>query len=91
MFARLSLLTLAVISVAGVANARTIWEPPVQEPPIVDTDSSPAHGPHKVAITDEYGFRYDTWGNRLNSAGHVVAPPHTPSGATVIQNGPGQS
>jgi hypothetical protein len=91
MFARLSLLTLAMISVAGVASARTIWEPPVQEPPIVDYGSPPAHGPHKVAITDEYGFRYDAWGNRLNGAGYVIAPPHTPAGATVIQNGPSQS
>lgn len=89
MLTRLSLLALAMISVAGVANAKTIWEPPVQEPPIVDTAMPPAHGPRKVAITDEYGFRYDTWGNRLNGAGYVIAPPHTPPGATVIQNGPG--
>jgi hypothetical protein len=91
MLTRLSLFALAMISVAGVANAKTIWEPPVQEPPIVVSTSPPAHGLHKVAITDEYGFRYDTWGNRLNRAGHVVAPPHTPPGATVIQNGPNQS
>ncbi len=91
MLTRLSFLTLAMISVAGMANARTIWEPPVQEPPVVDSASPPAHGPRKVAITDEYGFRYDAWGNRLNSAGHVIAPPRTLPGATVIQNGPGQS
>jgi hypothetical protein len=46
-------------------------------------------GPHQVAITDEYGFRYDSMGNRLNAAGYVIAPPHTPAGARVIQNGPG--
>lgn len=86
MFTRLSLLALALISVAGMANARTIYRPPVQVTPIVD-DASPPAGPHRVAITDEYGFHYDRWGNRLNGAGHVVAPPHTMRGATVIQNG----
>jgi hypothetical protein len=88
MFTRLSLLALAMISVASVANAETIYQPPVQEPPIVDTDMAPAHGLHQVAITDEYGFRYDRWGNRLNAVGHVIAPPRTPAGALVIQNGP---
>jgi hypothetical protein len=90
MFTRLSLLALAMISVAGVANAKTIYEPPVQEPPIVDTDVPPTHGPHQVAITDEYGFHYDRWGNRLNAAAYVIPPPHTPAGALVIQNGPGE-
>jgi hypothetical protein len=88
MFTRLSLLTLAMIGVAGVANAETVYEPTVQLQPIVDNDM-PTPGPHKVAITDEYGFHYDRWGNRLNGGGYVVAPPHTPSGALVIQNGPG--
>jgi hypothetical protein len=60
------LLALAMISVAGVANAKTIYEPPVQELPIVDTDM-PTHGPHQVAITDEYGFRYDRWVSLLKS------------------------
>ena len=87
MFTRLSLLALAMIGFVGVANAQTIYQPPVQEPPIVDTDMAPAHGLHQVAITDEYGFRYDRWGNRLDAVGHVVAPPHTPAGALVIQNG----
>jgi hypothetical protein len=77
-----------MIGVAGMANAQTIYQPPVQEPPIVDTDMAPAHGLHQVAITDEYGFRYDRWGNRLNAVGHVIAPPHTSAGALVIQNGP---
>jgi hypothetical protein len=89
MFARLSLLALALIAVAGAASARTIYRPAVQVAPIVDNRSPPA-GPHRIAITDEYGFHYDRWGNRLNGAGHVVAPPHTMPGATVIQNG-GQS
>ena len=92
MLTRLSLLTLAMIGIAGAANAKTIYEPPVQLAPVVVTGSPPAHGPHKVAITDEYGFHYDKWGNRLNRAGYVIPPPRTPPGALVIQNGPrGQS
>jgi hypothetical protein len=86
MFMRLSLLALTLIGVAGVANAATMTQatPPMSQ--IVDT-TSPPPGKHKVAFTDEYGFRYDRWGNRLNSAGHVIAPPHTRPGARVIQNG----
>jgi len=87
MFTRLTVMALALVGVAGTASARTIYEPPVHPAPIIDTASAPARGPHKVAITDEYGFRYDRWGNRLNAAGYVTTPPHTLPGATVIQNG----
>jgi hypothetical protein len=87
MFMRLSLLALTLIGVAGVANAATMTQPSSPPmAPIVDNTSPPA-GKHKVAFTDEYGFRYDRWGNRLNGAGHVIAPPHTLPGAHVIQNG----
>ena len=88
MLARLSVLTLAAIAMAGVANAATITRPPVDMPPIVDNGMPPS-GRHKVAFTDEYGFRYDKWGNRLDARGHVIAPPHSRPGATVIQNGLG--
>ena len=86
MFMRLSLLTLTLIGVGGVANAATMTQatPPMGQ--IVDMRSPPA-GKHKVAFTDEYGFRYDRWGNRLDSVGQVIAPPHTMPGARVIQNG----
>jgi len=89
MFVRLSLLTLTLVGVAGmagVADAATMTQSAPMAP-IVDNSSPPASGKHKVAFTDEYGFRYDRWGNRLDSAGHVIAPPHTLPGARVIQNG----
>lgn len=89
MLMRLSLLTVTLIGVAGMAgaaNAATMTQPTPPASQIVDTTSPPA-GKHKVALTDEYGFHYDRWGNRLNSAGHVIAPPHTLPGARVIQNG----
>jgi len=33
-------------------------------------------GPHAVAFKDEYGFRYDSEGNRLDARGNVISP-HT--------------
>ena len=35
-------------------------------------------GPHQVAFRDEYGFRYDADGNRLDGRGYVMSP-HVPS------------
>ena len=86
MFMRLSLLALTLIGVAGVANAATMTQATPPRGQMVDMRSPPP-GRHKVALTDEYGFHYDRWGNRLNHAGYVIAPPHTPPGAHVIQNG----
>jgi hypothetical protein len=34
-------------------------------------------GPRQVAFTDEYGFRYDSDGNRLDRRGNVISP-HIP-------------
>ncbi|MBV8189016.1 MAG: hypothetical protein JOY64_14655 [Alphaproteobacteria bacterium] len=38
----------------------------------------PDRGPHQVAFRDEYGFRYDADGNRLDGRGYVMSP-HIPS------------
>jgi len=35
---------------------------------------------HSATIKDEYGFRYDNEGNRLNGQGCVIAPPVSPPG-----------
>jgi hypothetical protein len=89
MFMRFSLLALTLIGAAGIAgaaSAATMTQPSPPTNQIVDTRSPPA-GRHKVALTDEYGFHYDRWGNRLNGTGHVIAPPRTLPGAHVIQNG----
>jgi len=40
--------------------------------------------PQKVMMKDEYGFRYDSRGDRLNAGGCVIAPPHTLPGAKVL-------
>lgn len=31
-------------------------------------------GPHPVAFKDEFGFRYDSMGNRLDARGYVISP-----------------
>jgi len=36
-----------------------------------------AGGPRQVAFRDEYGFRYDNEGNRLDARGNVISP-HIP-------------
>jgi hypothetical protein len=93
---RHSLLTLALIGVAGVANAqimneRIIASPPQPSPGDYQREApgpqpmdqqaqavSPwrGHVRHEEAFRDEYGFRYDAQGNRLNAQGHVISP-HT--------------
>jgi hypothetical protein len=93
---RHSLLTLALIGVAGVANAQVVNERVIASPPQpspgdyqreapglqpMDQEAqavSPwrSHVRHEEAFRDEYGFRYDAQGNRLNAQGHVISP-HT--------------
>jgi hypothetical protein len=36
-----------------------------------------AVGPRQTAFRDEYGFRYDSQGNRLDARGNIISP-HTP-------------
>lgn len=36
-----------------------------------------AIGPRQTAFTDEYGFRYDNQGNRLDARGNIMSP-HVP-------------
>lgn len=33
-------------------------------------------GPHRAEFRDEYGFRYDAQGNRLDARGNIISP-HT--------------
>lgn len=46
--------------------------------PAMSTDSSRiGSGPHPVAFKDEFGFRYDAQGNRLDARGYVMAAPYS--------------
>ena len=40
---------------------------------------------HPVAMTDEYGFKYDAKGDRLDARGHIIAPPVTPPGGRALK------
>ena len=89
---RLSLLSLALIGVAGVASAQVIASPPQPSPGDYQRQApglQPAQPQqaemnwqsnrcgHSVAMRDEYGFRYDARGHRLNARGCVISPHNT--------------
>lgn len=71
---RIAVLALALLGVANIAHAQT-----------VATDMACQR--HQAAMTDEYGFKYDAQGNRLDAKGCVIPAPRTAPGAHVIQNG----
>jgi hypothetical protein len=89
---RLSLLSLTLIGVAGVASAQVIASPPQPSPGDYQRQA-PGLQPappqqaemnwpsnrcgHREAMRDEYGFRYDARGNRLNAQGCVISPHNT--------------
>lgn len=92
---RLALCAAALIGTTALAHAQSMG-PAMGSRTGMSADSAYAHteyGPggmnrgcgHSVAITDEYGFRYDSMGDRLNARGCVIAPPMTPPGARAIQ------
>jgi hypothetical protein len=87
-----AILAAALLTVAGAAQAQNYGSPtnnlpcqPMQSQ--AQMSSGMGRCGHTVSITDEYGFRYDNIGNRLNARGCVIAPPVTPPGARAIQNG----
>ena len=97
MLIRQFLLTLAMMGVASIAYAQSTGMPagPSRAPEStthqtmthreINQAMAPIGGQrYKVAITDEYGFHYDSRGDRLNAAGHVIAPPDTLPGARVL-------
>ena len=86
-----AILAAALLTFAGAAQAQNYGNQPYQPMQNQAQMSSDMGGcGHAVSITDEYGFRYDSMGNRLNGRGCVIAPPVTPPGARAIQNGPGR-
>jgi hypothetical protein len=85
----LAFLTVALIAAAGAAQAQTPTYPSNAMPPMQPQQAQSSMGMggcgHMPTITDEYGMRYDTEGNRLNARGCVIAPPVTQPGARAIQ------
>jgi hypothetical protein len=87
---RLALLTAALVGMsgfAGIAYAQSVATAPSAPGHHMKyrTGSMAASCGRQVAITDEYGFKYDSMGDRLNARGCVIPPPHTRPGARVIQ------
>jgi hypothetical protein len=56
-------------------------QPPSQQAPDQQAQMAPSYGDsrcgHQVAMRDEYGFRYDSQGSRLNGRGCVISPQNT--------------
>ena len=93
MTTRLAFLSIGLISAAGLAHAQATVPVPLHNPAPTSAGLHQAQAvahtcrnPQKVTITDEYGFRYDIRGDRLNAQGCSIAPPRTMPGAQVLQN-----
>ena len=84
---RLALLTAAFVGMTSVAYAQspTTSTPSPYYPEQAQQYQSDRGCGHQVAITDEYGFKYDGMGDRLNARGCVIRPPHTPPGGRAIK------
>ncbi|MBS0537670.1 MAG: hypothetical protein JSR47_02875 [Proteobacteria bacterium] len=84
---KLVVLSAALVGLAGIAQAQT-YEPtydrsgPHRE---MMREEHRMNDRHPVAFKDEYGFRYDAQGDRLDASGHVMAPPMTPPGTPALR------
>ena len=56
---------------AGVYRGSTM---PMTSSAEAGASSQIGSGPHPVAFKDEFGFRYDAQGNRLDARGYVISP-----------------
>lgn len=97
MMTRLSLLTLAFAGVAGLAQAQTYA--PAPAPVYVQRSMSAGDQGYyrsqamtmdsgmrfQAAITDEYGMRYNSRGDRLDAQGRIMPPPVTPPGVAAYR------
>ena len=84
---RLIVLTLSVVTgLAGVANAQS-YDPGMTrgERREERREERNMNSSHEATIKDEYGFRYDSKGDRLDAGGHVIAPPVTPPGTPALR------
>jgi hypothetical protein len=89
---RSTLLALALIGAASAAHAQYVIASPPQPSPGDYTQQPPGLQPmdeqaqavspwrgkrvHEEAFRDEYGFRYDARGNRIDATGRRISP-HT--------------
>lgn len=66
----------AGVNASGAAGAGTYRSSsmPMTSSADVGASSQIGSGPHPVAFKDEFGFRYDAQGNRLDARGYVISP-----------------
>lgn len=102
-----ALMALALVSVAGAAQAQTVIVDPYGPPqtvrgPMISSPPQPSPGDYSYdgsrsyrmdqqaqampeqdtvrrsqAFRDEYGFRYDARGNRIDASGRLISPHST--------------
>src|SRR5215813_2728337 len=78
----LSVLVLAALSVAGVAQAQTGTGQQITNQPTQAQAPMPRAAPDG-SFTDECGFRYNSRGDRIDARGRVLPPPvSSPSGGS---------
>ena len=88
---RLSLLTLALVGIAGGAVAQTYSQAGVPMRPSYAYGNERYQamrgddGSYAPAITDEYGMRYNSRGDRIDARGRIMPPPVTPPGARALR------
>jgi hypothetical protein len=84
---RLMIVTLAAFAgIASVANAQ-IYDPGMTRGERREEmrEERRMNTSHPAVFKDEYGFRYDAQGDRLDASGHVVPPPVTPPGTPALR------
>lgn len=78
---RLSLLAVCLCAAATACTVReertVVTPPPPPAPAVVYTPPPPPAVDQVSPSRDEYGFRYDAQGNRINAAGQIISPHST--------------
>jgi hypothetical protein len=84
---KLIALSFALAGVAGVAQAQSYDRSYDRAGPRQETmrEEPRLNDRHPVAFKDEYGFRYDAQGDRLDGSGRVMPPPVTPPGTPALR------
>lgn len=67
---------LSGVNASGTTGASTYRSSsmPMTSSAGIGASSQIGSGPHPVAFKDEFGFRYDAQGNRLDARGYVISP-----------------
>jgi hypothetical protein len=93
MMKRVALLSLLVVGAAGAAQAQTVIyraaPAPAQTVIVQPSEPAPRYQAltmdHTPSITDEYGMRYNSRGDRLDARGNIMPPPVTPPGVAAYR------